>query len=70
MDEGGQVWHNSNPTAGGAWLGWFPIADPANSASSKFSLQAGPSAIARSAQALDVFVMGEDRRVWRKSWHS
>lgn len=70
MGKDGQVWHNTNLTPGGPWLGWFPIADPANSAFSKFSLDTEPAAIARSPQTLDVFVMGKDSRVWRASWHS
>ena len=63
----GRIWTNwwALGTNSNHWNGWFPITDNPNDRSvSVFSKQTSPAVIARDAEDLDLFVVGNDGRIW------
>jgi hypothetical protein len=71
MGNDGRVWTNwwALNENNNRWNGWYPISDhPDNPAEAIFSKATPPAVLSRDAGHADVFVMGNDGRVWTNWW--
>jgi len=71
IGEDGRVWTTwwAQGVNDNKWNGWFPISDrPGDPTVARFSKATPPAVLSRDPAHQDVFVIGEDGRVWTTWW--